>query len=114
MLPMWLPEVGEEVAIAFEHGDPNRPVVLGSLYNDQELPHPYNFQTKKLRPCLEVNQFRAGKFPLNCPLEAQAGRNTSPCGPVHSLFGFPQKELLLRHPLKYPFRNLGSFKHLKD
>jgi phage protein D len=33
-----MPEVNDEVLIAFEHGDPNRPFVLGSLWNGQDVP----------------------------------------------------------------------------
>ena len=34
----FLPEVDDEVLLAFEHGDPNYPVILGSLWNGKSKP----------------------------------------------------------------------------
>lgn len=34
----FVPDVDDEVLVAFEHGDPRRPYVLGSLWNGQDAP----------------------------------------------------------------------------
>ncbi|MEO0623008.1 MAG: type VI secretion system tip protein TssI/VgrG [Pseudomonadota bacterium] len=37
---VWVPRVGQEVVVQFEEGDPDRPLIVGMLYNDATM-HPY-------------------------------------------------------------------------
>jgi type VI secretion system secreted protein VgrG len=36
---MFIPRVGQEVIVDFLEGDPDKPIIVGSVYNEQNLPH---------------------------------------------------------------------------
>ena len=40
---MFMPEIGDEVAVTFEDGDPERPVILGSMWNGVQQAPRYDF-----------------------------------------------------------------------
>jgi uncharacterized protein involved in type VI secretion and phage assembly len=49
----YLPEVDDEVVVAFEHGDPNYPYVLGALWNGQDTPPEANADGKNNKRLLK-------------------------------------------------------------
>lgn len=44
---LMLPQVGDEVLIGFENGDPHRPYVLGALWNGKDTPKPEHISPKE-------------------------------------------------------------------
>lgn len=44
----WVPRVGQEIVVSFEHGNPDRPLVLGCVYNGVNA-HPYPLPAHKTR-----------------------------------------------------------------
>lgn len=59
---VWVPDVGDEVLLAFEHGDINRPYVLGGLWS-QPAPFPGNInQMVDGQGKVKLHGFIAGDF----------------------------------------------------
>jgi len=48
---IFLPRVGQEVVVDFLEGDPDRPIIVGSVYNASELP-PYTLPDEKTKTVL--------------------------------------------------------------
>ncbi|MFN2531633.1 MAG: type VI secretion system Vgr family protein [Pyrinomonadaceae bacterium] len=48
---LFLPRIGHEVVVDFEEGDPDRPIIVGSVYNASEMP-PYKLPDDKTKTVL--------------------------------------------------------------
>jgi len=56
---LFLPRVGQEVVVAFEEGDPDRPLITGSVYNGDQVP-PYELPANKTRSVIKTNSSKGG------------------------------------------------------
>jgi type VI secretion system secreted protein VgrG len=54
-----IPRIGQEVVVAFEEGDPDRPIVVGSVYNAEQMP-PYTLPDNKTRSTLKSRSSPGG------------------------------------------------------
>ena len=54
-----IPRVGQEVVVAFEEGDPDRPIIIGSVYNAQQMP-PYTLPDNKTQSGLKTRSSLQG------------------------------------------------------
>ena len=56
---IWIPGIGDEVVLAFEHGDPRRPVIIGSMWNGKDLPSS-SFPANKFRVMFQGRSISGG------------------------------------------------------
>ena len=55
-----IPRIGQEVVVAFEEGDPDRPIVVGSVFNLQLMP-PYELPANKTQSGIRTRTVKGGK-----------------------------------------------------
>ncbi len=56
---MFLPRIGHEVVVSFLDGDPDRPLVTGSVYNGQQ-PVPYALSDEQTKSTIKSNSSKGG------------------------------------------------------
>ncbi len=54
-----IPRIGQEVVVQFEEGDPDRPLVMGMLYNDATMP-PYALPANQTQSGVKTNSSKGG------------------------------------------------------
>ncbi|MCZ6678718.1 MAG: type VI secretion system tip protein TssI/VgrG, partial [Candidatus Poribacteria bacterium] len=57
---LFLPRVGNEVVVNFIEGDPDQPIIIGSVYNGDNLP-PYKLPAEKTKSTIKSNTSKGGK-----------------------------------------------------
>jgi len=59
-----IPRIGHEVVVAFEEGDPDRPIIVGSVYNAQLMP-PYELPANKTQSGIRSRTVNGGRTDNN-------------------------------------------------
>lgn len=56
---MWIPRIGQEVLVSFLEGDPDRPVITGRVYNENQMP-PYTLPDHQTRSTFMSRSSKGG------------------------------------------------------
>lgn len=56
---IFLPRIGQEVIVDFLEGDPDQPIIVGSVYNAQDMP-PYALPDEKTKSTIKSNSSKGG------------------------------------------------------
>lgn len=57
---MAIPRIGQEVIVDFLNGDPDRPIIIGSVYNQEQMPH-YKLPDEKTKTYIKTSSSKDGK-----------------------------------------------------
>ena len=58
---IFIPRIGQEVLVAFIDGDPDRPIVVGAVYNGNHMP-PYNLPAEKTKSTIKSHTVKGEGF----------------------------------------------------
>jgi len=68
-----IPRIGQEVVVAFLEGDPDQPIIVGSVYNAEQMP-PYSLPTNQTQSGLKTHSSKGGgPAPNEIRFEDKAG-----------------------------------------
>ena len=56
---IYIPRIGQEVAVGFLEGDPDRPLIIGSVYNADQMP-PYTLPDEQTKSTLKSDSSKGG------------------------------------------------------
>jgi type VI secretion system secreted protein VgrG len=56
---MFIPRIGQEVVVSYLEGDPDRPLITGVVYNDDQMP-PYTLPDEKTKSYIKTNSTKGG------------------------------------------------------
>ncbi len=69
---MFLPRVGQEVVVDFLEGDADRPIIIGRVYNNDQMP-PYTLPDEKTKSTIKTNSSTGGGETNEIRFEDKAG-----------------------------------------
>lgn len=56
---IFIPRIGQEVVVSFLEGDPDRPLIIGSVYNGEQMP-PYELPANKTQSGIKTRSSKGG------------------------------------------------------